>query len=448
MLHMSMQAQITQRQSVVFTPQLQQAIKLLLLNNLELGKYADSAAEENPFLEVERPKALRGLPSMPSSSSATNDFDPVSLLEDTSGNSFRAHVFHQVEELIVDPKDRAIGYAIASHLEPTGWLPTPLSQIADNLKIEVEVVEGVLKQLQQAEPVGLFARNLAECLKLQVRCDDVEQVRLLVLIENLPLIQNGGFAELRRKLQCTKEELALALRQLRGLDPKPGLQLGDASADPIREPDIRAFQSEDGEWRVELNKATLPSIRVDEEMGREVRKVTMQEADKEFVRGSLQSARWLTRAIAQRNETNLKVAAEIVRFQKAFLEEGMHQMRPLKLKMIADNVGLHESTISRVTSAMMMETPQGAFPLKIFFSTAIESDDSEEGASAMVIREKIRKMIFEELPKRPLSDDTITGRLHNQGLRIARRTVAKYRKLDSIPSSSQRRRGYQLQAMM
>ena len=217
---------------------------------------------------------------------------------------------------------------------------------------------------------------------------------------------------------------------------------------PIREPDIRAFQTEDGEWRVELNKATLPSIRVDEEMGREVRKVTMQDADKEFVRGSLQSARWLTRAAAQRNETNLKVAAEIVRYQKAFLEQGMHQMRPLKLKLITDNVGVHESTISRVTSAMMMQTPQGSFPLRIFFSTAIESDDSEEGASAMMICEKIRKMIFAELPKRPLSDDTIKGQLHDQGLRIARRTVAKYRKLDSIPSSSQRRRGYQLQAMM
>ena len=145
----------------------------------------------------------------------------------------------------------------------------------------------------------------------------------------------------------------------------------------------------------------------------------MQDADKEFVRGSLQSARWLTRAVAQRNETNLKVAAEIVRYQKAFLEHGMHQMRPLKLKLIADNVGVHESTISRVTSAMMMETPQGSLPLRIFFSTAIESDDSEEGASAMMIREKIRKMIFAELPKRPLSDDSIKGQLHDQGLRTA-----------------------------
>ncbi len=416
------------------------------MNNLELAKYADSVAEENPFLEVERPKALRGLPSMPGKSSDTNEFDPVSLLEDRSGYTFRAHVFNQVDELIKDPKERAIGYALAADLEPTGWFPSSLCLIAENLKVEIDVVEAVLKKVQKAEPAGLFARNLAECLKLQVKGENEEDMRLLTLIENLSVIQNGGFPELRRKLQCSKEELSVALRQLRSLNPKPGLQLGDGSAEPIREPDLRAFQSETGEWRVELNKATLPSIRVDEEMGREVRKVTMQDADKEFVQGALGSARWLSRAIAQRNETNLKVAAEIVRYQKAFLEEGMHQMRPLKLKLIADNVGVHESTISRVTSSMMMETPQGCFPLKIFFSTAIESDDSEEGASAMMIREKIRKMITEELPKRPLSDDTITSVLHTQGLRIARRTVAKYRKLDNIPSSSQRRRSYLLQA--
>lgn len=446
MMHMAMQVQITQRQSVVFTPQLQQAIKLLLLNNLELAKYADSAAEENPFLEVERPKALRGLPSMPRKSSSANDFDPVSLLEDTSGHTFRAHVFNQVDELITGPKERAIGYALAADLEPTGWLASPLFRIAETLKVEIEVVEGVLAQVQKAEPAGLFARNLSECLKLQVTGEGPEETRLLMLIDNLKIIQRGGFPELRRKLQCSKEELAVALRQIRSLNPKPGLQLGDGSAEPIREPDLRAFKSEAGGWRVELNKATLPSIRVDEEMGREVRKVTKQDADKEFVQGALGSARWLARAIAQRNETNLKVAAEIVRYQKAFLEEGMHQMRPLKLKLIAGNVGVHESTISRVTSSMMMQTPQGCFPLKIFFSTAIESDDSEEGASAMMIREKIRKMINDELPKQPLSDDTITSQLHSQGLRIARRTVAKYRKLDSIPSSSQRRRAYQLLA--
>ena len=191
MMHMSMQAQITQRQSVVFTPQLQQAIKLLLLNNLELAKYADSAAEENPFLEVERPKALRGLPSLPGKSSDSNEFDPVSLLEDTSGYTFRAHVFNQVDELITDPKERAIGYALAADLEPTGWLPSPLSVIAENLKVEIDVVEGVLAQVQKAEPEGLFARNLAECLKLQVKGKSEEDARLLTLIENLSVIQNG-----------------------------------------------------------------------------------------------------------------------------------------------------------------------------------------------------------------------------------------------------------------
>ena len=195
-----------------------------------------------------------------------------------------------------------------------------------------------------------------------------------------------------------------------------------------------------GDWVAELNNATLPVIKVDEALGRRVRKLTMEDADREFVRTSLGTARWLSRAIAQRNETSIKVAAEIVRYQKAFLENGMQHMRPLKLKAIADAVGVHESTISRVTSSMMMQTPQGCFPLKVFFSTAINTDQSDEGASARVVREKIREMVGGETPTRPLSDDRITQLLTGEGFRIARRTVAKYRKMDRIPSSSERRR--------
>ena len=445
---MSMQAQLTQRQSMVFTPQLQQAIKLLLLNNFELSKYAETVAEENPFLEVEPPKAIRSLPLIEARNSDSSEFDSVAAIADSSGNTFRASVFKQVEDLILTPKGRAIGYALASHLETTGRLETPLEEIAGNLQVPLFEVEEVLQRLQQAEPAGLFARNLAECLKLQLSCEGIERARLFILIDNLNLIQSGSFVKLRRKLQCVKEQLALALRQLRCLDPKPGLQLSNSDAEPIREPDLRTFKNDAGEWCVELNNATLPSIREDEELGRRVRKLTSEDADKEFVRNALGTARWLSRAIAQRNETNIKVAAEIVRYQKSFLENGMQHMRPLKLKLIADQVGVHESTISRVTSSMMMQTPQGCFPLKVFFSTAIESDTSEEGASARMIREKIREMVHGEKPQCPLSDDVIATHLHGQGLRIARRTVAKYRRLDSIPSSSQRRRGYKLSAAM
>lgn len=213
---------------------------------------------------------------------------------------------------------------------------------------------------------------------------------------------------------------------------------------PMRAPDILAARDPDGEWFVELNGATLPTLKVDELEGRRVRKLLKNESDQAYVRDSLGKARWLKRAIAQRNETSIKVAAEIVRFQKAFLEHGMKHMRPLKLKTIADAVGVHESTISRVTSSLMMQTPQGSFPLKMFFSTAIDFDGADEGVSARMVRERIRTLISAESPSSPLSDEFIAQRLQSEGLNIARRTIAKYRKLDKIPSSSQRRRNYRL----
>jgi RNA polymerase sigma-54 factor len=216
-------------------------------------------------------------------------------------------------------------------------------------------------------------------------------------------------------------------------------------APPVRQPDIIAGKTSDGKWFVELNQATLPIIKVDEEAGQKVRKLVTAPQDQAFVRDTLGNARWLSRAIAQRNETSIKIAAEIVRIQKQFLERGMQHMRPLKLKTVADAVGVHESTISRVTSALMMQTPQGTYPLKIFFSTAIELGGHDEGVSARVVREKIRKLVGAEVPSKPLSDEVIVQELNEAGLNIARRTIAKYRKLDKIPSSFQRRRNYKLQ---
>lgn len=449
MFQVSMQAQLAQRQSLVFTPQLQQAIKLLLLNNVDLTSYVEKAAEENPFLEVKLPEVSRGIPMVPMSSGSAVDqsgYDPIAMLVDKSGETFGAQVFAQVEELLSDHDERAIGYALASHLEPTGWLLVALEDVAANLGADVPQVEQVLRKLQRAEPAGLFARNLRECLRLQLRNAGEDSAKMHVLIDHLNLVQHGALPELRRKLDCSKEQLAGYLRQLRRLNPKPGLELGGGHVAPLREPDLCSFKDAEGEWSVELNNSTLPVIKVDEEMGRKVRKLIGKDADREFVRGSLGTARWLTRAILQRNETSIKVAAEIVRYQRPFLDEGMQKMRPLKLKMIADAVGVHESTISRVTSSLTMQTPQGCFPLKAFFSAAIESDGSDEGASAWAIRNKIRNMVGAEPRNRPFSDDKITSELNSQGFQIARRTVAKYRKLDRIPSSSQRRRSYEMSA--
>jgi RNA polymerase sigma-54 factor len=416
MISFSMNAQLAQKQSLTFTPQLQQAIKLLQLTNLDLSSYAEKLAEENPFLEVELPS--RG--NIPSRNSITpgpstgtqSDLDPVSLLEDTSGESFGVRLFKQVEEILKDPSERKTGYAIASHVEPTGWLSLSTYALAERLGIDEKFVQHVLTKLQSAEPSGLFARNLAECLLLQISDADPDRVDLTIIIDNLPLVARGALVELRRKIGCHEHEIRPLLKRLRSLDP---------------------------------NQATLPIIKVDEAAVHKVRKLVKAPQDQAFVRDTMGNARWLSRAIAQRNETSIKIAAEIVRIQKSFLEYGMQHMRPLKLKAVAEAVGVHESTISRVTSALMMQTPQGTYPLKIFFSTAIELGGDEEGVSARAVREKIRRLVGAEVAGKPLSDEIIVNELNGVGLNIARRTIAKYRKMDGIPSSFQRRRNYKLQ---
>jgi RNA polymerase sigma-54 factor len=448
MLHMSMQAHLAHKQSLVFTPQLQQAIKLLVLNNTELSTYAETLAEENPFIEVVQPPSTRSLAPIPRQSAEARDYDPVSLIADASAETFHAQVFKQVDDILRDVAERPIGYALASHLEASGWLLTPLEDIARSLDLPIEAVQNVLTKLQKIEPHGLFARGLKECLRLQVSAQGTERAQLFTLIDNLELVQKGAFPELRRKIGCSQDGLSQLLRSLRALDPKPGLHLSNGVFSPIREPDLRAYKRPSGEWVVELNNSTLPEITVDENLAQKVKKLLANDPDREFVREALGTARWLTRAIAQRNETSIKVAAEIVRYQQAFLEHGMQHMRPLKLKTIAEAVGVHESTISRVTSSMMMQVPHGCFPLKAFFSASIDSESSDEGASACVVRERIRVMVREEPRHRPLSDDAITRLLHEEGFHIARRTVAKYRKLDRIPSSSQRCRSYRLVAAL
>jgi RNA polymerase sigma-54 factor len=364
---------------------------------------------------------------------------------DTSGASFGARLFQQVEETLKNPSERKIGYAIASHVEPSGWLSLSTYALAESLGVDEKLVGHVLTKLQRAEPSGLFARSLAECLKLQISISDPDYAQLTIIIDNLTLVARGALTELRRKTNCHADDIRRLLQRLRSLDPKPGLTLFSDIAPPVRQPDIIAGKTSDGKWFVELNQATLPIIKVDEEAGQKVRKLVTAPQDQAFVRDTLGNARWLSRAIAQRNETSIKIAAEIVRIQKQFLERGMQHMRPLKLKTVADAVGVHESTISRVTSALMMQTPQGTYPLKIFFSTAIELGGHDEGVSARVVREKIRKLVGAEVPSKPLSDEVIVQELNEAGLNIARRTIAKYRKLDKIPSSFQRRRNYKLQ---
>ncbi len=440
-----MQPRLLQRQSLVITPQLRQAITLLQMSNLELSEHAEQMAAENPFLRVERPAAAapaaaplpRGAAGARAAGAA--DDNPVERLANPRELSLCAHVFAEADALIGPGPDRAIAYALCEAIDPTGWLTEPLAQIAAEIGADEADVARVLATLQTMEPAGLFARSLSECLLLQARACGAACKGLEALLGHLPLLAQGDLAALRRKTGLDLEALGAAVRQVRSFDPKPGLRFSGDIERPVNEPDLIAFQR-DGAWMVELNRSTLPAVRVDTEYGEAVR-ARLREDDKiAYVREAVSSAHWLKRAIAQRNETTRAIGAEIVRYQQAFLEGGVAHLRPLQLRMVAEAVGVHESTVSRVTSAVMIATPRGCFPLKAFFSGALQSDDKEEGASAKAIRQRIREIIAAEDPKKPLSDEAIAQMIADDGTQLARRTVAKYRELEGIPSSSRRRR--------
>ena len=458
MLNISMQPRLAQRQSLVITPQLQQAITLLQMSNVEICDHAEEIATENPFLHVDRPasrKALwdgaRSAQSGAGKSSkgggSNSDLDPIEALADTRDSSLYAHVFAQTELMFDNSDEKVIAYSLCEAIEQTGWITENLQMIAFALGVTEEVVDAVLTRLQTIEPAGLFARNLSECLRLQARDKGLLCKKMDALLQNLPLFAKGEIAALKRLTGCTAEEIGDLARKLRTFEPKPGLKFSGEFAQPVFEPDLIAYQDENEDWIVELNRSNLPAIRVDTAYSQAVKKLDQDGSDENFIREAITSARWLKRAIAQRNETNQKVGAEIVRYQREFLEKGIAFLRPLQLRTVADAIGVHESTVSRVTSSVMMATPQGTFPLKAFFSSALHSDSNVEGASAKAIRQRIQDIISAEDASKPISDEAISQIISKEGIRVARRTVAKYREIDGMPSSSQRRRRQKMDAL-
>lgn len=458
MLNVSMQPRLAQRQSIVITPQLQQAITLLQMSNVEICDHAEEIATENPFLHVERPESRKalwdGARSAQSGSTKSlrgggpdNEIDVISNLADTRDVSLYAHVFEQSELMFENATDKVIAYALCEAIEQTGWITESLSNIALALGVSDKQVEQVLNRLQTIEPAGLFARNLAECMRLQAQDNGQLCTNMEILLSNLPLFAKGEIAALKRLMGCSAEEIGELARKLKAFEPKPGLKFSGEFAQPVFEPDLIAYQDENDYWVVELNRSNLPAIKVDTAYSQAVKKLDQDGTDEHFVREAITSARWLKRAIAQRNETNQKVGAEIVRYQREFLERGIAHLRPLQLRTVADAIGVHESTVSRVTSSVMMATPQGTFPLKAFFSSALHSETNVEGASAKAIRQRIRDIIAEEDQNKPISDETISKIISKDGIRVARRTVAKYREIDGLPSSSQRRRRRKIDAL-
>lgn len=353
--------------------------------------------------------------------------------------SLADHLNAQLALATADPGQRLIGATLIDALDEDGYARCDLGEIAERLGSPLSRVEETLALLQTFEPTGVAARDLAECLALQLKERDRFDPAMAALVAHLPLLARRDYASLRKLCGVEDEDLVDMAAELRRLDPRPGRAFGAEPATPVT-PDVLVQAAPDGSWRIDLNADALPRVLVNATYAALISAKAASEADRAYVSGCLQSANWLTRSLDQRARTILKVASEIVRQQDGFLAHGVEHLRPLNLKTVADAIGMHESTVSRVTSGKHMATPRGLFELKYFFSAAIKAADGGEAHSSEAVRSRIKAMIEAENPDETLSDDALVARLREEKIEIARRTVAKYRESLRIPSSVERRR--------
>ncbi len=493
--------ELRQGQSLVMTPQLQQAIKLLQLSNLELTSFVEQELERNPLLERDEQGERDGgagqepLTTLPesgemvaadvkmadgqvSSDSAldtdlTNDHagdqrselvgvdgasgpggDNWSQVRGTGGSfddgefnleevlthdiSLRDHLNEQLKVAITDPVRRMIGAYLIDMIDEAGYLRGEYEGAGERLGCAQSEVDAVLATLQTFEPTGVFARTLAECLALQLKERDRLDPLMAGMLDHLELVGRRDHAALMRILSVDADDLASMIDDIKSCNPKPGLVFGSDVIQPVV-PDVFVRVGQDGAWVVELNSETLPRVLVN---GRYLSEVSpsMTREDKIYLTECMNNANWLVKSLDQRARTILKVSSEIVRQQDGFLAHGVEHLRPLNLRTIADAIEMHESTVSRVTANKYVSTPRGLFELKYFFTSSIASVEGGEAHSAEAVRHRIKMLIDAESGTDVLSDDRIVEILRGSGIDIARRTVAKYREALRIPSSVQRRR--------
>jgi RNA polymerase sigma-54 factor len=367
--------------------------------------------------------------------------DDLPTLEETltADISLHDHLNEQLDLAITDPVDRLIGRHLIDAVNEAGYLSEDVGAIAERLSAPLGRVEATLAIIQGFEPSGVAARDIAECLAIQLRERDRFDPAMAALVANLPLLAKRDFAALRKLCGVDQDDLTDMIAEIRALDPKPGRGFGGEAATTVV-PDVIVRAAQDGSWLIDLNPDTLPRVLVNQTYHARVNAAARNETERAFIADCLQNANWLTRSLEQRARTILKVASEIVRQQDMFFAYGVEYLRPLNLKMVADAIGMHESTVSRVTSNKHLMSPRGLFEMKYFFTAAIAGTGRGEAHSAEAVRHKIRQLIDGEPPRDVLSDDAIVLKLKDQGVDIARRTVAKYREAMGIASSMDRRR--------
>ena len=474
---------LRQSQSLVMTPQLQQAIKLLALSNLEIEAFIGEALEANPLLEVGEVSREAGedappAPDEPSADQAIGDdsaldIDPDALDRDRdtgdgewgaaqstgSGDdlpgidergagalSLADHLEAQVGAVAGDAREEAIARHLIGLLDEAGYLTAPLREVAAELDIALAEAERALKVVQSLDPTGVGARSLSECLALQAQEVDRYDPCMARLIDNLDLVARGEFARLKRMCDVDDEDFAEMLSELRSYDPKPGLRFGGGEEAPVV-PDLLLRASAGGGWDIRINEATLPRLVINREYYVELREGCTDKASKAWLGEKLADANWLIKALDQRQKTILRTAAEIVKQQDGFFRKGVSELRPLTLAKVAEAIGMHESTVSRVTSNKYLHCDRGTFELKYFFTSGVGGGAEGEGASAEAVKARIRALCDAEDPAKILSDDTLVDLLKAEGFDLARRTVAKYREAIGIGSSVQRRRQKKLAGM-
>jgi RNA polymerase sigma-54 factor len=467
--------ELRQGQSLTMTPQLVQSIKLLQLSHAELAAYVEAELERNPLLqeggtpadapvpsladflrakqkaEAAGPRIVPGLPpsrreAVPASSGQTagpghGELKPEMGDVLAQATSLSEHLEAQLDLATADPTLRMIGEHLIHNLDEAGYFTEDLAELAARLRVAPEEAEAALRLIQGFEPSGVGARNLAECLSIQLRERNRLDPAMEALLAHLHLVARQDFATLRKICGVDQEDLADMLAEIRRLEPKPGHAFTPAPI-AVLVPDVLVRTAPDGSLNVELNPETLPRIVLNRTYYAEVAKMVRKDEDKSFLSDCLQTASWLTRSLDQRAKTILKVAAEIVRQQEEFFRQGVAALRPMTLRSVAEAIGMHESTISRVAANKAIGTERGTHPMKFFFSAGT----GEGEHSAKAVRHRIRQLIEAESPTGVLSDEAIAQKLKADGIQVARRTVAKYREALRIPSSADRRRRHRLKA--
>ena len=504
-----------QSQQLVMTPQLQQAIKLLQLSNMELAEYVAEQLEENPFLErltdandpvadrrqsennadpgpheaqadqSETPLEIGASETQSAATEAMDaqyeDLDPHSSVNDRASTdhhdphatnewatnrsngalpaddrqfdatlskdiSLSEHLNEQLQITTRNQHDLFIGAEIIDQIDEAGYFRGTLADISDRLGAEPDDVDRVLTMIQSFEPSGVAARDIQECLALQLREKNRLDPAMAAFVENIELLAKGDMKGLMQVTQSNQEDVRDMIAEIRALTPKPGYAYGHETVQTVI-PDIFVRKAPDGGWSVELNSETLPRVLVNQTYYVQISGEANREEDKIFLSEQMNNANWLIKSLDQRARTILKVASEIVRQQDAFFAYGIRHLRPLNLRTVADAIEMHESTVSRATANKYMATPRGLFELKYFFTASIASSSGGEAHAAETVRHMIKELISTETAQTVLSDDRIVELLKTDGIDIARRTVAKYRETLGIPSSVQRRRAFAKAAM-